>query len=85
MMEMMFKGIDLDAGQKAKVDSVVAKYRAEMPAFTPGQQMDDAARQKRRETMEKQQADIRALLTPDQQKVFDTNVAEMRERMQRRQ
>lgn len=84
MMEMMFRGIDLDAAQRARVDSVVAKYRAEMPAFTPGQPPDSAAREQRREIMERQHADLRALLTPDQQKQLDQNVAEMRQRMQRR-
>lgn len=85
MMEMVFKGIDLDAGQKAKVDSIVAKYRAEMPAMTPGTPPDEAARAKRREVMEKQQTDLRGVLTPDQQKVFDQNLADMRERMRSRQ
>lgn len=85
MMEMAFKGIDLDATQKAKVDSIVAKYRGEMPAMTPGTPPDDATRAKRREVMEKQQADIRAVLTPDQQKVYDQNMADMRDRMRSRQ
>jgi Spy/CpxP family protein refolding chaperone len=84
MMEMLFKGIDLDAGQKARVDSIMTKYRAEMPPMTPGTPPDDAARAKRREVMEKETADIRSVLTPDQAKVYDQNLAEMRERMGRR-
>jgi Spy/CpxP family protein refolding chaperone len=33
--------------------------------------------------MEKQQAEIRAVLTPDQQRQFDQNAAEARDRMER--
>lgn len=84
MMEMMMTGITLDAAQKAKVDSIVAKHQAEMPPMQQGQMPDSATRAARREHMMKQQDEIRAVLTPDQQKVFDKNVADMRERMRGR-
>ena len=77
MMEMMMKDITLTDVQKASVDSIVTSFRAQMPAFTPGQPPDSAARAKRMEVMGKQNAAIRAVLTPDQAKVFDKNVAEM--------
>jgi Spy/CpxP family protein refolding chaperone len=38
----------------------------------------------RRETMRKQQDEIRNVLTPEQQQVFDKNVTEMRATMGRR-
>ena len=70
-MEMLMKDITLTDVQKASVDSIVQSYRAQMPAFTPGQPPDSAARAKRGEVMTKQNAAIRAILTPDLQKVFD--------------
>lgn len=76
-MELLMKDITLTDAQKASVDSIVQSYRAQMPAFTPGQPPDSAARAKRGELMTKQNAAIRAVLTADQQKVFDKNVAEM--------
>ena len=76
-MEMLMKDITLTDAQKASVDSITQSFRAQMPAFTPGQPPDSAARAKRMEVMQKQTAAVRAVLTPDQQKVFDKNVAEM--------
>src|SRR5205807_10063144 len=52
MLEMAFKGIELEAGQKAKVDSIVARYRAEMPQMMPGSPPDDATRARMREMRE---------------------------------
>jgi Spy/CpxP family protein refolding chaperone len=46
---------------------------------------DDATRAKMMEIMTKSQADYRAILTTDQQKVFDKNVADLKARMQQRQ
>ena len=77
------QGITLNAEQ-AKVDSITAKYRGQMPAFTPGTPPDSATRAKMRELFGNQDEEIRALLTPDQQKVWDQNVTEMRNRMQQR-
>lgn len=80
------KGIDLTPAQQAKLDSISAKYRTMMPAMTPpspGTPPDTAAMMKRREMMTQRNAEIRAILTPDQQKMFDKNVAEMQS-MQRK-
>ena len=76
-MEMLMKDITLTDVQKASVDSIVQSFRAQMPGFTPGQPPDSAARAKRMEVMGKQNAAIRGVLTADQQKVFDKNLAEM--------
>jgi Spy/CpxP family protein refolding chaperone len=84
MMEMLFKGIDLTDVEKAQVDSIQAAYRAKMPARTPGQAPDPTARAAMRETMQKETADLRSVLTADQQKVFDKNVEEMRSRQRNR-
>ena len=84
MMAMLFKGIDLTDAEKAQVDSIQAAYRAKMPARTPGQAPDPSARAAMREIMQKETADLRSVLTPDQQKVFDKNVEDMRNRQRDR-
>ena len=84
MSQTLMKDITLDATQKAKVDSIQAAYRKEMPRFTRGERPDEASMAKRRELMQKLQDDIRAVLDPEQQKLYERNLAELRERMQRR-
>jgi Spy/CpxP family protein refolding chaperone len=83
-MQRLLQGITLTAEQQAKVDSITAKYRAQMPPFTPGALPDSATRAKMRTLFGNQDEEIRALLTPDQQKIWDQNVTEMRNRMQQR-
>ena len=83
MMEMLMKDITLTDVQKASVDSIVQVFRAQMPAMTPGTPPDSAARAQRMEVMQKQSAAIRTVLTADQQKVFDKNVADMAQQMGR--
>lgn len=82
-MERLLQGITLTDQQKAQVDSINTKYRAMMPAFTPGAPPDSATRAKFREINQQQDSVIRTILTADQQKVWDANVAEMRSRMRR--
>ena len=84
MMEMLLKDITLDVTQKAQVDSIRARYQKERPPMTPGEMPDEAARTKRRESMMKEQGEIRTILTDEQKVTFDKNVAEMHERMSRR-
>ena len=83
-MQRLLQGITLTADQKTKVDSITTKYRSQMPPFTPGTPPDSATRVKMRALFGNQDEEIRALLTPDQQKVWDQNVTEMRNRMQQR-
>lgn len=84
MSSRLLQGIDLSADQKAKIDSIQSSYRSQIPQMTPGSPPDDATRQKRRAIMEKETADIRGVLTADQQKTFDKNLAEMRSRFRDR-
>lgn len=84
-MQMMFKDITLTEVQKSKVDSVMAHYRSQMAPMTPGSRPDSAAMASRRTLMQKQNTDVRLLLTPAQQLIFDRNIAELRTAMQRRQ
>lgn len=81
-MAMMMQGITLTAAQQAQVDSIVAKYQAQMPAMQPGQgRPDSATMANRREQMMRRDQEIRAVLTPEQQRTFDTNVQNMRANM----
>jgi Spy/CpxP family protein refolding chaperone len=76
--EMLFKDITLTAAQQAKVDSIQAKGREEMMAMMQsGGQDRSALREVMMQARAKQMADIRAVLTADQQTTFDKNVAEM--------
>ena len=76
--QMLFKGITLTPEQQAKVDSIQTYYREQMPSFTPGSPPDSATREKVRGLFRREVADIRAVLTADQQQAFDKNLAEMR-------
>ncbi len=78
-MTALMAGITLSAEQQVKVDTVVAKYRV-INAAIP---MDDAERRtKMMANRTKQNDEIKAILTDEQKKVFDKNVADMAARMQ---
>ncbi|HKW40387.1 MAG TPA: hypothetical protein VJN39_03970 [Gemmatimonadales bacterium] len=78
-MERLLRDITLTAQQQAKVDSIQRHYRDQMPSFTPGSPPDSATRDKIRGVFRHELDDIRAVLTADQQQVFDRNLATMRE------
>ena len=82
-MEMLMQGITLTDAQKASVDSIGQAYRAQMPPMQQGTPPDSATRAKRMEVMQKQSAAVRAVLTAEQQKVFDKNLEDMRANMGR--
>jgi len=76
--ELLFKDITLTEVQKAKVDSIQSASRDAMRAMMQSGGMQDSATRATMAGMRtKQMADIRALLTPEQQIVFDKNVAAM--------
>jgi Spy/CpxP family protein refolding chaperone len=83
-MQALLQGITLTAQQQAKFDSIQGAYQSQMPAFTPGSPPDSAAMARRREIGQKRDADLRAVLTPEQQTVWDTNMANMPQRGPRR-
>jgi Spy/CpxP family protein refolding chaperone len=80
-MEMLMKDITLTDAQKVSVDSIGQVFRAQMPPMQQGTPPDSATRAKRMEIAQKQYAAVRTVLTPDQQKVFDKNLADMRAQM----
>ncbi len=76
--EMLFKDITLTDAQKAKIDTIQTKAREEQRTLMQGGGMQDpATREKMMGIRQKQMADIRAVLTAEQQAVFDKNVAAM--------
>lgn len=84
----LLRGITLSAAQQAQLDSMHAQMRAQFQAERGqrgqrGQQgASDADRQafraKMQERREQMTARLRGILTPDQQKQFDKNVADMK-------
>jgi Spy/CpxP family protein refolding chaperone len=90
MSRMLFAGIDLTDAQKDQVQKIAEKYRPQRQALMPAGGMqagppDDATRAKMMELTTKSHAEYRAILTADQQKIFDKNVADMKARMEQRQ
>ena len=80
---MLLQGITLSAEQQAKVDTLGAKARADMQAMRADTTLaQDARRAKGMEMRTKQYEAIKALLTEEQKKVFDKNLADMQARMQ---
>jgi Skp family chaperone for outer membrane proteins len=84
MAAMLFKDITLTPAQQAKRDSIEAKYRDQMTALRNEGGDRETMMQKRRDLMEKQRDELKAMLTDDQKKVFDKNAEEMRQNMQNR-
>lgn len=86
MSKMLFNGIDLTDAQKAQIQQISEKYKAQHEALRPaGGQMqgppDDATHAKMEAIMTQSNAEYRAILNADQQKIFDQNLAEMKSRM----
>ena len=89
MTQMLFAGIDLTDAQKDQIAKIGEKYQAEREALRPagGQQAgppDSTTRAKMDDLRTRSNADYRAILTADQQKIFDKNVADMKARMEAR-
>lgn len=81
MMTAMFEGITLSDAQKKSVDSIRTAYQPQMAEL---RSQGESSRPQMRGLMQKETADFRTVLTPDQQTTFDKNVATMRSRMQQR-
>jgi Spy/CpxP family protein refolding chaperone len=78
-------GIELTEAQKAKVAEIQAKYQPEMQAIRESMQGggDRAAGFAKMQALnEKRNPEIRAVLTPEQQAIFDKNLAEQKARME---
>lgn len=80
MMERMMAGITLSAAQKTQMDSLMKSFADQRAAMMQDQSMDqDARRAKGREMRQKQTEAIKAILTDDQKKIYEKNVADMQQ------
>jgi Spy/CpxP family protein refolding chaperone len=76
--EMLFKDITLTEVQKAKIDTIQVKAReASAALMQSGGMQDSATRATMMANRTKTMADVRAVLTAEQQVVFDKNLAAM--------
>jgi Spy/CpxP family protein refolding chaperone len=84
----LLKDITLTDAQKAQIKTIRDKYVPQMMEIRKSAQAvggpDEATRTKMMDLQTKQTAEIRAVLTTDQQVAFDKNVAEMKARMDAR-
>jgi Spy/CpxP family protein refolding chaperone len=81
---MLMVGIDstLTAEQKTKIEDISKKYAPDMQAVRELMQTDrEGAMKKRMEIQGKQNPEIRTVLTPAQQAIFDKNIEEAAKRM----
>jgi Spy/CpxP family protein refolding chaperone len=77
--EQLLRNISLSDDQRQRIDAIRSRYRAQMEQ---SRQQSGGDRSAMREAMQQEQTEIRNVLTPDQQRQFDQNVADMRNRMQ---
>jgi len=81
MLGILLQGITLTAEQQARVDTISAKYSEQMRAAMMDESGDQQARRtKMREMMTKQTDEIKAVLTDEQKKVLEKNLADMEAR-----
>ncbi len=85
---MLFEGITLTAAQQTQIRAITEKAAKDrkdhMPAGGMGGAPDPAMRKMMKEMQAKHHAELRAVLTADQQKIFDANIAAMQTRRQKR-
>jgi Spy/CpxP family protein refolding chaperone len=85
---MQLDGIELTDAQKSKLEEIQKKYQPEMMALRAEFQNggDRAELMKKSVALrDRSSAEIRAILTADQQVVFDKHTAEMKARMEQAQ
>lgn len=82
---MLLKDIVLTDAQKAQIKTIRDKYVPQQMELRKAAQatgvVDDATRARMTDLQTRQAAEIRAVLTADQQAQFDRNLAEMKARM----
>jgi len=85
----LLKDITLTDAQKDQTKTIREKYVPKLLELrravqATGAPADEATRAKMTELQTQQAAEIRAILTPDQQKTFDHNLHELKEKMDER-
>jgi Spy/CpxP family protein refolding chaperone len=85
---MQMNGIELTDAQKVKREEIQRKYEPDMVKLHDEMMNGGDRTELRKKFMaiqEKAGAEIRAILTPDQQVVWDKNMTEMKARVEQRQ
>lgn len=77
IMDFLLRGITLSPEQKTKLDSTLAAHREDRMAFGTAV-ADSATMAARIKIVRRHMAQNRALLTEEQQKIYDKNFAELR-------
>lgn len=86
MMRGLINGITLTEAQQTKFTEIQAKYQPQMAAARESANGDRAAMFKAMQGInEKMYPELRAVLTPEQQAIFDKNIEERKARMQQMQ
>jgi Spy/CpxP family protein refolding chaperone len=85
---MLLKDITLTDAQKDQMKTIRERYvpkqlELRKAVQATGAPADEATRAKMAELRDQQSAEIRAILTPAQQKTFDHNLHELKEKMDR--
>ena len=88
----LLRGIELTDAQKVRMRDIHLKHRARHEAMgdtiqanrAVGIRPDSTMRLRREQMVAQERAEMRAILTAEQQKTFDANVTKMQERMQDR-
>ena len=76
--KLLLRGVKLTTQQRAKIDSLQARFDQQLPAILPGAPPDSATMDRMRMVFDQHDTELRVALTPDQQKVFDKNREELR-------
>ncbi|MEO8878845.1 MAG: hypothetical protein ABI446_00445 [Gemmatimonadaceae bacterium] len=77
----MLDGLNLSQDQKSQVTLIRDRYRLKTDSLRMGSApRDSTSRAQFRQVMTQERGEIRAILTPDQQKQFDDNMEKMKER-----
>jgi hypothetical protein len=79
MRAALFEGISLTGTEQKAIDSVWASYQPQVDSL---RNQGPNGRRPLRDLHQREFADLRAILSPDQQGTFDTNVQAMRARME---
>ena len=77
-MQALLQGITVTPAQQQRMDSINTAFQSQMPAFTPGVRPDSASMAQRRAIGARRDSTLRAVLTPDQQAIWDRNLETMR-------
>jgi protein CpxP len=79
--DRMFEGMNLTNDQRAQIKLIRDRYKLQADSLRMGGTAHDStSRAAIRSLMTQQMSEIRGVLTPDQQKQFDDNLAKVRER-----